>query len=306
MVEVIGEHTGGIVGKLPGVEDKLLVMKGQTLSQMTVVERDALKLESQDRYLVMAFMLSADRARYRCLLEEMENEYLKGMSNWPTTMTRAYHLLTNYRQVPCNMMRMMGAADGVAFTNAGKETAVTLAQGCMKKKTPAGDRSKITCFNYGGHGNMANHCPEKEAKKDDATEMDATALITEGIAEGEFAEDGNVSFLDGVQFMGQHTMGTTMHTKSEGGRVPRSWILLDNQSTVDVFHNAKLLTNVCKSNKNLDIHCNAVVATTNLVGDFSGYGTVWYHPRGIANILSLIYASRYGRNHPRKIGRKDG
>jgi hypothetical protein len=125
-VEVIGEHTGGVMGKLPGVEDKLLVMKGQTLSQMTVAERDALKLESQDRYLVMAFMLSADRARYRCLLEEMENEYLKGMSNWPTTMTRAYHLLTNYRQVPCNMMRMMGAADGVAFTNAGKETAVTL------------------------------------------------------------------------------------------------------------------------------------------------------------------------------------
>ena len=25
----------------------------------------------------------------------------------------------------------------------------------------------------------------------------------------------------------------------------------------------------------------------NLVDDFSGYGTVWYHPDGIANILSL-------------------
>jgi hypothetical protein len=44
---------------------------------------------------------------------------------------------------------------------------------------------------------------------------------------------------------------------------------------------------VHKSDKNLDIHCNASVATTNLIGDFPGYRTVWYHPKGIANILSL-------------------
>jgi hypothetical protein len=87
--------------------------------------------------------------------------------------------------------------------------------------------------------------------------------------------------------MQQHAVGTTMHTKSEGGRIPGCWILLNNQSTVDVFHNAKLLTNVRKSDKNLDIHCNDGVATTNLVGNFPGYGTVWYHPKGIANILSL-------------------
>jgi hypothetical protein len=90
------EHTVGVVGKLPGLEDKLLVMKGHTLSQMTVAEKEALApLESQERYLVMAFMLSADRARYGRLLEEMKNKYLKGTNNWPTTVTGAYHLLTN-------------------------------------------------------------------------------------------------------------------------------------------------------------------------------------------------------------------
>ena len=35
------------------------------------------------------------------------------------------------------------------------------------------------------------------------------------------------------------------------------------------------------------IHCTAGVAKTNLVGDLPGYGTIWYHPNGIANILSL-------------------
>jgi hypothetical protein len=72
-VKVI-EHTGGVVGKLPGLEDKILTMKGQDPSQMTVAERDALTLESQERYLAMAFMLNTDRARYGRLLKEMENE----------------------------------------------------------------------------------------------------------------------------------------------------------------------------------------------------------------------------------------
>ena len=32
------------------------------------------------------------------------------------------------------------------------------------------------------------------------------------------------------------------------------------------------------------------MASTDIVGDLPGYGTVWYHPTGIANILSLSCA----------------
>ena len=37
----------------------------------------------------------------------------------------------------------------------------------------------------------------------------------------------------------------------------------------------------------MDIHCNAGITSTTLVGDLPGYGTVWLHEGGIANILSL-------------------
>ena len=72
-----------------------------------------------------------------------------------------------------------------------------------------------------------------------------------------------------------------------GGHLPLEWILLDNQSTVDVFTNCHLLKNICRSKTNMFIHCTTGVAKTNMIGDLPGYGTVWYHPDRIANILSL-------------------
>jgi hypothetical protein len=44
----------------------------------------------------------------------------------------------------------------------------------------------------------------------------------------------------------------------------------------------------------MDIHCNAGVTSTNLVGGLPGYGEVWYNPNGIANILSLSRVKERG------------
>ena len=37
----------------------------------------------------------------------------------------------------------------------------------------------------------------------------------------------------------------------------------------------------------MHICCNAGVLIVTLIGDLEGYGTVWYHPKAIANIISL-------------------
>ena len=73
---------------------------------------------------------------------------------------------------------------------------------------------------------------------------------------------------------------------SERG-IPITWLLLDSQSTVDVFCNADLLEGIHKVNTTLTIRCNAGRKTTHWKGYLPGYGKVWYYPEGIANILSL-------------------
>ena len=71
-----------------------------------------------------------------------------------------------------------------------------------------------------------------------------------------------------------------------------NWILLDNGSTIDVFHNSKLLRNIRTSDTTMKINCNAGIKRTNKIGTLPGYGDVWYDEHGIANILSLSNVSK--------------
>ena len=88
-------------------------------------------------------------------------------------------------------------------------------------------------------------------------------------------------------------IGHSLTTESST-TIPSTWLLLDNQSTIDVFCNGALLSNIKQSGRSMSIHCNAGVKTTDQTGCFPGYGEVWYHPTGIANILSLSRVRQNG------------
>jgi len=68
-------------------------------------------------------LVKADRERYGKLIEEIENDFLKGHDDYPKTPMEAYNLLVNYRNhVTVNKRNLsQSGLDQVAFITDGKK-----------------------------------------------------------------------------------------------------------------------------------------------------------------------------------------
>jgi hypothetical protein len=125
----------------------------------------------------------------------------------------------------------------------------------------------IKCFKCGEFGYYKSECPRKDTSKNKE--------ITAAIGNNEQTE------------IAMTTLQVTLAVmRSE---IDSMWILCDNESTVDIFKNKNILTNIRKSNN--PIRLKGIEGNTievNEEGDLLGYGPVYYHPNVTANIISLF------------------
>ena len=71
------------------------------------------------------------------------------------------------------------------------------------------------------------------------------------------------------------------------GEALKDAVLLDNQSTVHIFKNANYLKNIRLADHPLALSTNGGVLDITQLGDTNYFGTVWYDPRAITNVLSF-------------------
>ncbi|KAI2490729.1 Reverse transcriptase (RNA-dependent DNA polymerase) [Fragilaria crotonensis] len=139
-----------------------------------------------------------------------------------------------------------GGSEGSAMTFAQRTTTVT-------PGTNGITHDGVTCYRCNETGHYASDCP---------TDTNSTASAGTTLVQYGFTLAQGVSGID------------------------PSWILLDSQSTISVFRNADMLTNIRPSEHVLRAVTNGGHQDSTLVGDFPNLGKVWFNPQSIANILS--------------------
>lgn len=291
------EHMGVDLGRaLVKRVDKLLAEKGLTRDDSTDEQIKEAEKKAYEKLQAVAFLMAADKTKYEPVLAFLENHYGAGNDHYPMNITEAYNRLCYWRNNTASSSTPYN--DGITFAQDGMS-------GGSAKKGPR-DRSADRCHRCGeiGHHQWEGKCEDKDADKPQATmnvmstpadeddkQADSSdgnegyefAFCTLGVEAREFHEGELLSQAGELK----QEIQTNSFNKKRASVLPPGSVGLDSMSSVDIFGEARLLTDIHGVQENMRIMCNAGTVVVNHMGTLKGYGSVWYHPDAIANILSL-------------------
>ena len=238
-----------------------------------------------DEWLAMLFMRAADPRRFGALMADLKNLYGRGRDQWPEDLTEAYSMLVDYEAPPSARAQTNPAsntpAPAAAITATDDDPSLTTGMTFAQAAPPVAGAdgttiAHITCFKCTSKGHYAENCPTKSVT---VGTQHVQLLSGPGIAADDDDDDPDTEY--GCTFA---TVNSRLYNAIA---IPKTWLLLDSQSTVSIFCNKGLLSNIRPSDTTLKVFTNGGTQDSTMIGDITNFGTVWYNPASMANILSL-------------------
>lgn len=255
---------------------------------------------ARDKFLAIEFIKGAEPPRYREIEADFKYQFLDGFDHYPVDVNHV-----------CNMQSTwiyIGVVKEVPYNHS-----ISFTQGSENWNNKSEDQSMGYCYRCGkvGHHAWLKKCPDSQ---DQTTNVMGIQMNTDPVAHepdyslapGVGSDDDafgpyGVAFNTSTEPDDNVVVGpllsqeggicenkrTSSFNKMCANVIPKGSVVLDSMSSVEMFGERCLLTNIHTGKNQMKIVCNAGIVIVTQMGTFPGCGYVWFHTKANANILSL-------------------
>ena len=288
--DVLKSHMGGdlYIPKLAATEPGW-TPPSQTLSQAEYdTNLDCIK-KAYDKTLAVVYMENADRRQYGTLITALSQQYALGQDQYPKDWIEAQRVLANHK-VDAAYQEALDKKAAKA-KQAKKEKASAFGAKITEAREMSFQQMELRCYKCGQVGHKSNQCKSKIS--DDDNKADWAINKTPELVRMQHVmsahEDDGSTIASGLQSSSSGPLSwihLQFHFK-QAKLDMKDWILLDSCSSVDLFCNPRMVESIRPSSSKLELGTNAGVVNCRYKATLPHYGTVWYSPKAITNVLSL-------------------
>ena len=251
----------------------------------SVDEIEIARARAKEEYLAVRFVRRSDPTRFGSLMADLTNNYVLGIDKYPKTLTDAHLALVHWEN-PINKTdtNNQQRSNGLSFY---QEEGNNSGRGCG-----GGGRGR------GGGAGRGRGSGSGGTDRSDTTTENSETVRSEGTSTSTSTNSSNDTSSASAPYpTAQPCLQTRSHVLNQApDSIPNTWLLADSCSSVDIISSECLLHDIHTAAQPMRLHCNAGTVMLTQQGYLGEYPSpVWYHPNGVANILSLRNLTQHYR-----------